>query len=234
MSTAGASASYLFRQGASPQTESVLSTRFKIFTPSVSSGKFTKLGVTSSFSISESRNVEAVRGLGYGDQVAELVPGVTTPMAISIDRTALYLANIQQQLGYKAGASGAVRSLKHHKWPFDIKTEIVFSELASQDSAGTDAVPATLNNEGGLDNLGNGNPVTLYAIVTVYEGCWIESYSTGYQVEQAAVAENCSVVCTDTFDINGSVYGEFLDSGNDLPDLTGRSLLFSNTQVTGI
>jgi hypothetical protein len=226
---AGKNDSYLFRQGASPQTNTVLSTRFSIYTHAVDQSKFTKLGVTSSFNVNESRAMETVRGLGYGDQVAEIVPGVTQPMSISITRTALYLANLMQMVGYKAGASGAVRSLKHHKWPFDIQTQIVFSELASEDAAGFDVAIASVPPEGGLNNLGDGNPDTLFAIVTVYEGCWMESYSTAYQVEQAAVSEDCSVVVTDVFDINGSVYGEFLDSGLDSVDSTGRSLLFTNS-----
>jgi hypothetical protein len=215
----------VYRQGASPQTESVVSSRFKIFTDVVDVGKFVKLGVTSSFTISETRTVEAIRGLGYGDQVAELVPGVTEPMALAITRTCLYLSNLMQVLGYKAGASGAVRSLKHHRWPFDIKTEIVFSQLASEDPNRMQATLADIPNEGGLNNLGNPG---LYAIATVYEGCWMSSYNTGYTVDTAAVNEECNVTCTDIFDVAGSVYGEFLDSGMNSGDATGRSLLYSS------
>lgn len=215
---------YIYRQGASGQTESVISSRFKIFTDVVDVGKFVKLGVTSSFTIQESKNIETVRGLGYGDTVAELVPGVTEPMGLSITRTCLYLANLQQVLGYKAGVSGAVRSLRHHKWPFDIKTEIVFSELASEDPNRGQAITADVPNEGGLNNTGNPG---LFAIATVYEGCWMQSYNTGYQIETAAVTEDCSILVTDIFDVAGSVYGEFIDSGMNSSDATGRSLLYS-------
>src|SRR5208337_4356686 len=128
---------YVYQQGTSPNTETVISSRFKIFTDLVDVGRFIKLGVTSSFTISETKPIDAVRGLGYGDQVAELVPGVTAPTTLAITRTALYLANLMQVLGYKAGTSGAVRSLKHHRWPFDIKTEVVFSELATFNSGPT-------------------------------------------------------------------------------------------------
>ena len=223
---------YIYEQGASPQTESVISSRFKIFTDVVGVGKFVKLGVTSSFNISETRTVETIRGLGYGDQVAELVPGVTEPLSITIQRTCLYLANIMQVLGYKAGASGGVRSIRHHRWPFDIKTEIVFSQLASEDpsnAAGTgngtpDLTNADVPKEGGFNNLGNPG---LYAVATVYEGCWISNYTTGYAIETAAVNENVTVSVTDIVDISGTVYGEFLDSGMNLGDATGRSLLYS-------
>src|SRR5208337_3199350 len=216
--------SYVYRQGTTPNTETVLSTRFKIFTDLVNVGRFIKLGVTSSFNYTENKPVDPVRGLGYGDQVAELVPGVTQPLSISITRTCLYLANLMQVLGYKAGVSGAVRSLKHHRWPFDIKQEIVFSQLASEDPQVGFATLADIPNEGGLNNLGNPG---LLAVATVYEGCWMESYNTAYTVDTAAVQEDCSITVTDIFDVSGSIYGEFLDSGLNSGDKTGRSLLYS-------
>jgi len=216
--------SYLYRQGASAQTKTVVSTRFKVYSHAVGVGKFARMGVTSSFQVSESKSVDAIRGLGYGDQIAELVPGVTQPMSLTIDRYALYLANMMQMLGYKAGVSGLVRSLKHHKWPFDIKTEIVFSELASESRDLGQATKANVPGEGGLNNLGNPG---LYAVVTVYEGCWMESYSTGYQVDQAAVTENATVVVSDVFDVAGSVYGEFIDAGLNKGDVTGRSIRYA-------
>jgi len=224
MAGVGAQGGYIYRQGTTGQTETVISSRFKIYTPAVDVGKFIKLGVTSAFSVSETKAIDTVRGLGYGDQVAELVPGVTAPTTLAITRTALYLANLMQMMGYKAGVSGAVRSLKHHKWPFDIKTEIVFSELASQDPNIGQATVADVPNEGGLNNTGNPG---LFAVATVYEGCWMSSYNTAYQVETAAVAEDCNIMVTDIFDVSGSVYGEFIDSGNNTQDATGRSLLFT-------
>lgn len=220
--------SSLYRQGTSAQTSSVVSSRFKIYTPVVGVGKFIKLGVTSSFQQSESKNIETIRGLGYGDQVAELVPGVTEPMRLQIARTMLYLANIQQMLGYKAGVSGAVRSLKHHKWPFDIKTEILFSEIASNDQNPEQATTASVPAEGGLNNLGNPG---LLCVSTCYEGCWMNDYSVSFQIEQAAVSEDCSITVTDVFDISGSVYGEFIDSGNSASDVTGASLIYSENNI---
>ena len=216
--------SYLYRQGASGQTKTITSSRFKVFAHAVGVGKFQRMGVTSAFNISESRTIDIVRGLGYGDQVAELVPGVTAPMELSITRTALYLANMFQMLGYKGGASGLVRSLKHHKWPFDLRTEIVFSELASEARDVQQATRAEVASEGGLNNLGNPG---LYAVATVYEGCWIMNYSTAYSVDQAAVSEDVSVMVSDVFDISGSVYGEFIDSGLNAGDATGRSIRYS-------
>jgi len=215
---------YIYRSGTSAQTESVISSRFKIFSPAVDVGKFVKLGVTSQFNISESKTVDPVRGLGYGDIVAELVPGVTNPTELTITRTCLYLANLMQMMGYKAGISGLVRSIKHHKWPFDIKTEIVFSELANSDSNLQEATLADIPNEGGLNNLGNPG---LHAVATLYEGCWFSNYGTGYAIDTAMVNEDATIVCTDIFDVAGSVYGEFIDAGNGPGDVTQQSLLYT-------
>lgn len=195
-------------------------------------GAFIKLGVTSSFTISETKPVDPVRGLGYGDQVAELVPGVTAPTTLAVTRTCLYLANLMQVLGYKAGTSGAVRSLKHHRWPFDIRTEVVFSQLATEDPGGyadnppvtAEATAADIPNEGGLNNLGNPG---LLCVATLYEGCWMTSYNTAYTIDTAAVNEDCSIDVTDILDISGSLYGEFLDAGLNSGDATSRSLLYS-------
>ncbi len=220
--------SSLYRQGTSAQTQSVVSSRFKIYSPVVGLGKFIKLGVTSSFSQSEGKNIETVRGLGYGDQVAELVPGVTEPLKLEVNRTMLYLANMQQMFGYKAGVSGAVRSLKHHKWPFDIKTEILFSEIASMDPGVDNATVASIPGEGGLNNLGNPG---LLCVATIFEGCWMNDLSVEYGIETAAVAERCSITVTDVFDISGSVYGEFVDSGNSSLDPTGSSLIYAENNT---
>jgi len=219
----------LNRQGTTAQTESVISSRFKIFSNVVGVGKFVRMGVTSSFGISESKQVEAIRGLGYGDQVLELVPGVTEAMRLQVTRTALYLASIQQMFGYRAGVSGAVRSLKHHRWPFDLKTELVFSQIASEDVNLQNATKAQMNAEGGINNLGNTTP--LYCVATIFTGCWMNDYSTTYTAEQAAVTEECSITVTDVIDISGTVYGEFLDSGNNSSDVTGRSLIFGESNA---
>lgn len=214
---------YLYRNGTTPQTKSVISARFKIFSSAVGVGRAIRMGVCSAFNISESRQIDAVRGLGYGDTIAELVPGVTQPMELSITRTALYLANIMQVLGYKSGVSGAVRSLKHHRWPFDIRTEIVLPDLVNDDSSASGLPMANIASEGGFNNLGNPG---LRALVTIYEGCWMNNYSTAFQVEQAAVTEDVGVTVHDVYDLS-SVYGEFLDAGMSPGDVTGSSLMFA-------
>ena len=214
---------YLFRQGTSPQTSTIQSSRVRIFSHSADGPKFQKIGVMSTFGLNESRSIEVVRGLGFGDQIAELVPGPTQPMSISVTRAALYAQNLMQAFGYKSGMSGLVRSLKHHKWPFDIKVEIVMSEYANENRSIKNTVDASSPNEGGLNNTGNPG---LQAIITVFQACWMESWSTDYGVDTAVVTENCSIMASDVYD-TVSNYGDFIDSGLNKGDSTGRSLRFS-------
>lgn len=220
MATNGAS---LFRQGASPQTSTIQSSRIRIFSHSADGPKFMRLGVMSTFGISESRGLEVVRGLGFGDQIAEIVPGPTQPMTLNVTRAALYNQNLMQAFGYNAGMSGLVRSLKHHKWPFDIKVEIVLSEYANENPSKKNTVAASSASEGGLNNLGNPG---LTALITVFEACWFESYGTDFGVDTAVVTENCSIQARDVYDYS-SLYGEFLDSGLNKNNTTGRSLIFT-------
>ena len=215
---------YLFKQGTSPQTSVIQSSRIRIFSHSADGPKFQKLGVMSTFGLSESRSVETVRGLGFGDQIAELVPGPTAPMQINATRAALYIQNIMQAFGYKSGMSGCVRSLKHHKWPFDIKVEIVLSEYANENPARKNTVESSSLPEGGLNN--DGNP-GLQALITVFEACWMESCSVDYGVETAVVTENCTMQASDVYDCV-SLYGDFISSGLNKTDPTGRSLRYTN------
>ena len=92
---------YIFRQGMAPQTRTVLSTKNKVYAKPSGQNKFLQIGVIATFDPSNSRPVEAIRGIGYGDQIAELVPGVSDPITISVTRTALYLSllNIKSHIG---------------------------------------------------------------------------------------------------------------------------------------
>jgi len=127
--------SYLYDYGTSPNTRTAVSQKVRILTPAYGSaeGGLHQMGVLSSFSPSQSRSVEPVRGIGFGDQVAELVPSVTEPTTGSFERALLYLCNLWQATGYAAGIDGPVRSLAHHRWPFDIEQQLVFSSLVDWD-----------------------------------------------------------------------------------------------------
>jgi len=183
--------SYIFRKGVTPNTLSVISSKNRIFAYNAT-GKSVQIGVLATFDPSETRTIEPVRGIGFGDQIAELVPGVTDPVNISITRTALYLSNVYQVFGYKSGIDGVCRSLKHHRWPFDIRQEVVFSALAAQNSDGQNVktiIPNTTDAEKGIYNQ--------YAILTFYEACWISDYGVSYASDAALVQETVTIQVSD-------------------------------------
>jgi hypothetical protein len=193
--------------GTAPNTRAAVSQKNKVYGYMVGKQAFQQIGVTSEFGHDESRSVEPIRGVGYGDQIAELVPGVTEPMTLTLNRTLLYAANLFQSVGYKGGVEGLVRSLKHHRWPFDIRQELVFSELASKYDLDGAVVKNASQQPSGAEFL---TPVS--ALFTFYEGCWFNSYSASYTADAAIVAENSSVTVTDVID-GSSQYGEFVDTG---------------------
>lgn len=206
---------YIYRQGTAPNTRVAVSQKNKIYgymAGKGAQGGFQQIGVISEFGFDESKSIDAVRGVGFGDQVAELVPSVTEPMTLTLNRTLLYTVNIFQVLGYKGGVEGLVRSLKHHRWPFDLKQELVFSELSSSESLGeingVNGYKPAKNSDPGIPS-----PTSLVkALLTFYEGCWLNSYSASFASDSAIVAENSSVTVTDIID-GVSQYGEFIDSG---------------------
>jgi hypothetical protein len=209
MASPTSTSNYLYRAGGSPNTRSVVSQRNKVFSYSTGSSGFQQIGVVSEFGHDESRSIEPVRGIGFGDQVAELVPGVTEPMTLTLNKTLLYAVNLFQAVGYKGGVDGLVRSLKHHRWPFDIKQELVLSDI----------ITGIGNLQGDLDNApgvraadGTNVPSNAKALFTYYEGCWLNSYSASYTADAAIVAENGSVTVTDIID-GLSQYGEWMDTG---------------------
>lgn len=206
---------YIYRMGTAPNTRVAVSQKNKIYGYMVGKGNqggFQQIGVISEFGFDESRSIEPVRGVGFGDMVAELVPGVTEPMTLTLNRTLLYTVNIFQVLGYKGGVEGLVRSLRHHRWPFDLKQELVFSDLSSSETLGE------VNGVTGFKQAKNSNPganspaATVKALLTFFEGCWLNSYNASFTSDAAIVAENTGVTVTDIID-GYSSYGEFIDSG---------------------
>ena len=201
---------YMYRMGTAPNTRTAVTQKNKVYGYGVNAAGLTQIGVVSEFGHDESRTIEPVRGVGFGDQIAELVPGVTEPMALTLNKTLLYVLNLFQVVGYKGGVDGLVRSLKHHRWPFDIKQELVFSEIASAwELAGATSDIKNANKQPeGAGYLTN----TVQALFTFFEGCWFNSYSASYTSDAALVTENGSVTVTDVLD-GTSVYGEFINSG---------------------
>ena len=195
---------FVYRMGTAPNTRAAVSQKNKVFSYSVGGSGFTQIGAVSEFGWDESRTIDPVRGVGYGDMVAELVPSVTEPMTLTLNKTLMYTANLFQVVGYKGGIDGLMRSLRHARWPFDIKQELVMSEIASQD-------------QGAMVAVSDGQPypetsVKVGALFVYYEGCWFNSWSGSFTQDAAIVAENGSVTVTDIID-GVSQYGEYIDTG---------------------
>ena len=218
----------LYRIGTTPNTRSVVSQKVRILAPGYgqTGSALLQIGVLSTFTPNESRTVEAVRGVGFGDQVAELVPGVTEPMTASIERQLLYLSNIWQSTGYASGVSGPVRSLKHHRWPFDIMQEIVFSKIADADFSGSATSVSSgtgftggvgmSSQEAGTPHGGDKTVGSHNILVTMYETCWWTSWSnSGFTRDAALITESGDIMITDVLDGGSFSYGEFMASGND-------------------
>lgn len=91
--------SYLYDYGTSPNTRTAVSQKVRVLTPAYGNNTaLHQMGVISSIAPSESRGVEPVRGVGFGDMIAELVPSVTEPMTLAFERALLYLSNLWQAL----------------------------------------------------------------------------------------------------------------------------------------
>ena len=231
--------SYLYDFGTSPNTRTAVSQKVRLLAPvfGAQTQALYQMGVVSSFSPQMSRDAEEVRGIGYGDMIAELVPSITQAVTGSLERALLYLSNICQAVGYASGVDGPVRSLAHHRWPFDIEMQLVFSSLADwdlgyQNTGGS--FPAGAGTAGlaqgvrpvSYPNIANGQPATpgatAYpqnpghsAIITMYEACWMTSLGvSGYSKDSGQIMETAEVKASDVHDF-ASTYGEFLGSGND-------------------
>jgi len=219
--------SQIYKFGTSPNTRSVVTQKVRVLAPAYGATNPTlfQIGVLSNFGPTESRTIENVRGIGFGDIIAELVPGNTEPMTASIERTMLYLSNLWQATGYASGVSGPVRSLRHHRWPFDIEQQIVFSVIADTEMGGGTTSSTDFGSYGTLEYsgaiggggpLGNGSdPGSHNILITYYEGCWWGDWSTAYQKDSAMVMESGTVTITDVHDFSSVTYGEFLATGND-------------------
>jgi len=224
--------SYLYDFGTSPNTRTAVSQKVRLLTPVYGdSVALHQMGVIATFSPSETKGVEPVRGVGFGDQVAELVPTVTEPLTGSFERALLYLCNLWQATGYAAGVDGPVRSLRHHKWPFDIEQQLVFSTLSDLDlsaanvgyNAGQGGTPGQF--DGGVkavsfpqvtpDNAAKPGATRGHtAILTIYEACWFTTWNTSFAKDSGMIMETGDVTVSDVHDF-ASVYGEFLATGND-------------------
>ena len=221
---------YVTRKGVSPNTVTEISSKTKIWATSSADSSTegsvpVQVGVIASFDPSESRSIEPIRGIGFGDQIAELIPGMTEPMSISVSRAAQYLANIFQVFGYKGGVSGMVRSLKHHRWPFDIIKETVFSEIVSN------RVSASYNANLSAVNDSADSIAMFKALKTYMEGCWFSSWSTSYTSDSVLVQEQVDIQVSDIYDgYNQEITDPVIDTGNK--ELSARFGFNTDTGLT--
>jgi len=218
--------SYLYEYGTSPNTRAAVSQKVRVLTPAYGNqGTLSQAGVVSSWAPTESRTIDELRGIGFGDKIAELVPSITGATTATFERALLYLSNLWQTTGYAAGVDGPVRSLRHHRWPFDVEQQLVFSSLADFDLNG--GIPNTGAKLGGFQG---GTTAIQYpsvytsqkdqtqgshtAIITMYEACWFNSWSATFSKDAGQIMESGGVTISDVHDFN-STYGEFLATGND-------------------
>lgn len=217
---------YIWRYGTAPNTALVNTLKVKVFSFDDTLGdatpSMTQIGVLQEWTPSDTRTNTAVRSIGYGDQVAEINPG-STELAASATVFALYHRNIMQVFGYVAGIQGLVRSLKHHRWPFDVREEIVLPLLIAKKFQPASGAPHT-----GTIGDAHRNPEAQKSksIVTYYEGCWMNDYNRSYTIGDVSVSESSSIMVTDVYDpFQLNLYGEGLQSGNGSA-IEGKSRLF--------
>ncbi len=253
----GSSALYKFNS--SPNTRAVVSQKCRILTPAYGGDDLLyQIGVVSSFSIGASaRGAEAYRGVGFGDQIAELVPGVTGEHTLSFSRALLYLSNGHQAFGYAGGIDGPVRTLQQHRWPFDVEQQLVFSSIADTEASGRTDVAGLVDIDFSAQNAtggyvpgegaagdaapaaggaadGGGAAATVgpgnnkhRALITYCEGCWITSMDFGEMSADGGIIQQ-SIEATAT-DVHDlySTYGEFMSTGNNPDAGQNGSLLYT-------
>lgn len=208
----------ILSQGIMPHTRAVLSSRSRVFGPvpaDNSNGQnvkdtFELVGAISSFGISSSRNLEVIRGIGLGDNIIEMVPGQSEPLELQITKFALSLSNTFQEFGYRGGVDGLVRALKHHRYPIDIKHELLISAKVQKSLVDSKASRGGLSTKPptaiGILNRTEDDLSDFKVLVTWFEGCWFESFNVTYPVDSAAISEESTLKVTDvTGDPNGTI-----------------------------
>jgi len=172
---------YIYNAGVSPNTRLLNPQRVRVFSVDADATNYQQVGVIQTWNPSDTRAIEPVRGIGFGDQIAELAVGVTDLTATATIMM-LYLKDIQQVFGYKAGSSGLMRSLKHHQWPFDVYESIIIPSFL-QSSAGP-----------GVESSGSDKVIT-----TWYEGCWMSDFSKTFDIGATSVTQDMTCQISDVY-----------------------------------
>jgi hypothetical protein len=172
---------YIYREGVSPNTRLLNPQRVRVFSIDADDQAVQPIGLIQTWNPTDTRAVEPVRGIGFGDQVAELAVGVTD-LSATATVMMMYLRDIQQLFGYKAGSSGLIRSLKHHQWPFDVYESILIPDyIAGQAKAGA------------VDDTG------VKVIKTFYEGCWMSDFAKTFDIGATSVTQDMTCQISDVY-----------------------------------
>lgn len=223
--------SHIYDYNASPNTRAAISQKVRLLSPvykpnpdgNINNSLLYQLGVCSSMSADFNRGVEDIRGIGFGDQLAERVPGVSDPVDVSIERTLLYLSNGHQAFGFAGGIDGPVRTLQHHRWPFDIEQQLVFSTIADVEAGDADSeyqkgirdIDFSGQKTTGAEAFYGADGQKHKAIITFFEACWMTSISgANPSADSSLMTQSITAAAQDVHDLF-STYGEFLPSGND-------------------
>ena len=99
-------------------------------------------------------------------------------------RTLLYLSNGHQAFGFAGGIDGPVRTLQHHRWPFDIEQQLVFSTIADVEVGDANGDHQKGIREIDFSGQGVTGATEFYgdnqkhkAIITYFEACWMTAIS---------------------------------------------------------
>lgn len=172
---------YVYREGVSPNTRLLNPQRVRVFSIDAEDSAYQPIGLIQTWNPSDTRAIEPVRGIGWGDQIAELAVGVTD-LSATATIMMMYLRDIMQVFGYKAGSSGIIRSLKHHQWPFDVyETVLIPDYIKGQAKSG-----ATV--DGGIT-----------VVKTWYEGCWMSDYSKTFDIGSTSVTQDMTCQISDVY-----------------------------------
>jgi hypothetical protein len=172
---------YIYREGVSPNTRLLNPQRVRVFSIDAEDSSFQPIGLIQTWNPSDTRAIEPVRGIGFGDQIAELAVGVTDLTATATVMM-MYLRDIQQLFGYKAGSSGLIRSLKHHQWPFDVYETILIPKYIE-----------------GQAKTGASSDGDVKVVKTWYEGCWMSDFSKTFDIGATSVTQDMTCQISDVY-----------------------------------
>jgi hypothetical protein len=187
---------YIYREGVSPNTRLLNPQRVRVFSIDAEDSAYQPIGLIQTWNPSDTRAIEPVRGIGFGDQIAELAVGVTDLTATATVMM-MYLRDIQQLFGYKAGSSGLIRSLKHHQWPFDVYETILIPDYIKGQAK-----------SGAVDD------GAVKVVKTWYEGCWMSDFAKTFDIGATSVTQDMTCQISDVYANKDSLVSDDYSTSN--------------------